>query len=112
MLARVLAPLLGLFLMIVATPIKADPKVMGLQLQCESTPGLMFEMVQEKYGEMPFSSGRGIIQSISGQWLEAEIYMFINPTKGSYSVIAVDPGSGLQCMLLAGQQFKPVGKNL
>jgi len=109
MLARVLAPLLGLFLMIAAQTVKADPTVMGLMLRCESKPGDMFKMVQEKYGEIPFSSSTGIIQDVQGRWLQANIYMFINPTTFSYSIIAVDPVSETQCMLLAGKEFKPIG---
>ena len=108
MLARVLAPLLVFFLATAsADETKAEPMIMGTMLQCDSTPGKIISMVQDKYGEIPFSTATGIIQDIKGRWLQAEVYITINPSSMSYSVIVIEPNTGLECLLLAGRNFQP-----
>ena len=108
MLARVLAPLLVFFLATAsANDTKAEPMLMGTMLQCDNEPGKIISMVQEKYGEIPFSTAQGVIQSINGSWMQAEVVTTINPSSMSYSVIIIEPGSGTECLLLAGSNFAP-----
>jgi len=104
--ARVLAVLLGLFLTPV-TSAKAENLLMGIALQCESEPGKIIELVQEKYGEVPMAIGQGILQNISGKWQGAEVLMTVNPETRSYSVIVRDPVGEVECILLAGNNFEP-----
>ena len=108
MLARVLAVLLVFFLATAsADETKADPAMMGTLIQCDTEPGNIIGMVQEKYGEIPFSTATGVVQNINGRWHSAEVLMTINPTSYSYSVIIREPDTGLECLLLAGQNFAP-----
>lgn len=104
--ARVLAVLLGLFLT-PATSATAENLLMGIALQCESEPGKILELVQEKYGETPLAVGQGVLQNITGKWQGAEVLMTVNPESKSYSIIIRDPVSGVECILLAGNNFKP-----
>lgn len=111
MLARVLAPLLGLFLatFTAASAANAAQSVMPIMLQCDTDPGKVLGMVSNQYGELALAQGEGIVQSaISGRFQPAEIYITVNPQTLSYSVIAVDPQSGTECLLMVGSNFRPV----
>lgn len=110
MLARVLAPLLGLFLTAaITTQSRAEPNLMPVVLQCDTEPGKVFEMVSGQYGEVALAQGEGILQSaISGRFQPAEIFITINPQTLSYSIIARDPNSGTECLVMVGSNFRPV----
>jgi len=107
MLGRVLAVLLGT-LILTTGQAKAESLMMGIALQCDSEAGKIMAMVQDKYGEQPFAQAEGLIQNINGKWQKAFVYTFINPHKGSYSIIISDPVSGIECLMLAGEKFMPI----
>lgn len=108
MLGRVLAPLLVFFLATAsADETKAEPRMMGIALQCDSEPGKIVNMVQEKYGEIPFATAEGIVQNITGAWQTGIVIQTVNPTAFTYSIIISDPISGTECLLLAGNKFAP-----
>lgn len=70
---------------------------------CETEPGKIFEMVQTRYGEIPFLQGKTMIQAFpSLDWLEGDFYMTFNPSTGTFSIIVVDPSSGMECLWLGG----------
>lgn len=105
MLGRVLAPLLGaLFL---TTPAQAEPTMMGIALHCDSQPGKILEMVQEKYGELPFATAEGVVRNITGPWQTGVIVQTVNPQSLTFSIMIIDPISGTECLLLAGSKFAP-----
>jgi len=106
MLDRALAMLLGLFL--TTSLAIAEPAMMGTVTNCETENGKMLQLVQEKYGEIPLSRAMGLIQSINGKWMEVEVYIFLNPESKSYSVIALEPESGIQCLVIAGGGMEPI----
>jgi hypothetical protein len=105
MLARVLTVLLVFFL--ATSSAKAEPRMMGIALQCDNEPGKIVQMVQEKYGELPFATGQGIVQNISGAYQSAIVIQTVNPEERSFSIIISDPISGTECLLLAGNSFAP-----
>ena len=105
MLARVLAPLLVFFL--TTANVQAEPRVMGIALQCDNEPGTILDMVQEKYGELPFATAEGIVQNITGTWQPGVVVQTVNPTAFSFSIIIIDPVTGTECLLLAGNSFAP-----
>lgn len=74
---------------------------------CEPQAGKMFDMVQDKYGEQPFLQGEATVQTLQGQWIKGNFYMLMNPDTRTFSVILVDPESGLECLWLAGGKVKP-----
>lgn len=102
MLARVLAVLLALCL---TTHAQAASRMMGIALQCDDESGTLLSMVQDKYNELPFASAEGLVQNISGRWQTAQVVMTVDPDSRSYSIILIDPNSGTECLLLAGQKF-------
>lgn len=108
MLARVLAPLL-VFLLATASAdeTNAEPRMMGLALRCDSEPGKIVEMVQGEYGELPFATGEGIVQNVTGIWQSGIVIQTVNPEERSFSIIISDPISGTECLLLAGKKFAP-----
>ena len=106
MLARVLAMLLALSL---TTQAQAEPRMMGITLQCDNESGRILEMVQSgNYQELPFASAQGIVQNITGRWQAADVVMTVNPDSRSFSIVIIDPNSGTECLLLAGQKFGPI----
>ena len=106
MLARVLIVLLGLGL--AAHPASAEQMVLPMVIQCNSEPGTIMSMIQEQYQEQPFTQGTGIIQTLQGQWMPAIIYTFLNPQTMSFSIVAVDPQTQAECLLLAGKDLAPI----
>jgi len=106
MLARILAPLLVFFLA-TASLAQAEPRMMGIALQCDSEPGKIIQMVQDKYGEIPFAVAEGIVQNITGRWQSGIIIQTVNPEAQSFSIIIQDPQGGTECLLLAGSKFSP-----
>ena len=104
MLGRILAVLL---VFVLATSAHAEPKMMGVITQCDDEPGKVMQMVQERYNELPFSIGEGVIQNIQGAWIRGEMLMFVNPSSGSYSIILREPATGVECLLLAGGKLRP-----
>lgn len=109
MLARVLALLLALTL---TTALQAEPQRLPIILHCDDAPGTIISMVQDKYGELPFTTGEGVVQLYTGEWLKLEIITTVNPTTGTFSVIGVEPNTSSECMLLAGGKFAPIGTRL
>jgi hypothetical protein len=109
MLARVLALLLALCL---TTQAQAEPRMMGIALQCDNEAGKIITMVQEKYQEIPFATAQGLVQNITGKWQAAEVVVFMHPESRSFSVILIDPNSGTECLLLAGQGFTGISEVL
>jgi len=105
MLGRVLAPLLVFFLTTASA--NAEPRMMGIALQCDTEPGKIVQMVQEKYGELPFATGQGIVQNISGAYQSGIVIQTVNPEERSFSIIISDPISGTECLLLPGNSFAP-----
>jgi hypothetical protein len=81
--------------------------MMGIGLHCDTEPGKIVQMVQEKYGELPFATGQGIVQNITGAWQSGIIIQTVNPEERSFSIIISDPISGVECLLLAGNSFAP-----
>jgi hypothetical protein len=106
MLERVLALLLGT-LFLTTAPAQAEPRMMGIALHCDDEPGTIIQMVQEKYGELPFATAEGIVQNITGRWQPGTIIQTVNPEELSFSIIIIDPISGVECLLLAGNSFAP-----
>lgn len=106
MLARVLTVLLGLFL--TTLPAQAEPLSLPLLAHCESEPGDLISKIQNEWGEVPLARGNGIIQSLSGGWMQSEFFIMVNPQEYTVSIIAIDPESGVECLLMVGDKFRPV----
>lgn len=85
----------------------ADPLPLATVQWCEPESGKMFDMVQNKYGEIPFIQGSTSVQTMQGSWLKGDFYMLMNPESKTFSIILVDPQSGLECLWLAGGDVVP-----
>ena len=73
---------------------------------CDTESNYLFELVQNKYGELPLGSSISTIRLINGQWIKVETFWLMNPEKGTYSIIAVFP-NGYGCLILNGNNFVP-----
>ena len=79
-------------------------------LPCEADAKKMFNVVQQQYGELPFASGQTLAQSAqNGQYFQAEMFMLVNPTTKTYSIIGVF-ADGTACMFVNGRMFTPYRK--
>ena len=94
-------------LVFAANTVRAETLPMATVQYCETEPGKMFEGIQDKYGEIPFIEGRATVQSLQGKYLEANMYMLMNPETRTFTIILVDPTSGLECLWLAGGDIEP-----
>jgi hypothetical protein len=60
------------------------------------------------YDELPFASGRVQIRSTNlNENLEATMWMFVNPTTGSFTMLSKIDDDPWLCMLVNGKNFKP-----
>ena len=108
MLRRIPAALLGIFLTVPFNA-QAEPFVMPIGLRCDTDVNNIIDMVQTKYGEIPFASSETLVQVIpQGTWLPGITMQFINPTSGSFSMIMMDEKTGAGCMVLSGQKMTSV----
>lgn len=106
MLARVLIVLLGLGL--TAVPASAEPMILPMITHCDNEPGKIMSMIQERYQEQPFAQGSGVIQNLKGEWMQVNVYTFLNPQTQSFSMVAVEPQTQIECLLFAGKDFAPI----
>jgi hypothetical protein len=82
---------------------RAESLPLATVQHCETESGKLFEMVQTRYGEIPFLQGKTVVQAFpTMNWLEGDFYMTFNPSTGTFSIIVVDPSSGLECLWLGG----------
>jgi hypothetical protein len=99
----------ALFGLVVIGQAQAAPAPIATIQQCElESPGAIFQMVQDKYGEVPMLQGKTMVQSVRGPYLNANLYMFMNPETRTYSIILVDPNTGMECLWLAGGELAPI----
>ena len=47
--------------------------------------------------------------SVQGKWNKDQVISTANPTSGTFSIILVEPLSGMECMLLPGSKLAPAG---
>ena len=60
------------------------------------------------YDELPFASGRVQIRSTNlKENLEATMWMFVNPTTGSFTMLSKIDGDPWLCLLVNGKDFNP-----
>ena len=105
--AKLTAALFVLLAVFGGPALSAEPAPLASIQWCEPEPGKMFEMVQDKYGEQPFIQGSASIQTLQGPWLKGNFYMLMNPDTRTFSIILIDPQSGLECLWLAGGDVVP-----
>lgn len=86
----------------------ADPLPIATAQMCDTEPGKVISMVQDKYGEEPFLVGNTVVQNLRGGWMKGELLMFIHPENHNFSIVITDPITGLECLWLAGDDVQPV----
>ena len=110
MLGRLSTLLLGSILA-VTNSVQAEPQPVQAQvtLACDMDVANILGLVQTKYGEIPFATATGIMQlTQNGQWISGNVVQTINPQSKSFSMILMDPATGMGCMIIAGRDFLPV----
>lgn len=110
MLGRLSILMLGIFLTL-SNNAQAEPFRLPVLLACDTDTNKIIDMVQSQYGEIPFASAEGSLQTLGpqGGWLKGNVIQTINPNSGSasFSIILWDPETGAGCLVLAGRDFKP-----
>ena len=110
MLKTLTAVFLGISLL-VPLNVKAEQFVMPIGLRCDTDVGNIIDMVQTKYGEIPFATSEALVQVVpQGGWLPGVTMQFINPSSGSFSLIMMDEATGAGCLVIAGQKMTVIGK--
>ena len=69
-------------------------------------PALMASIVKN-YKEIPFALGATIIKRPDGTIMPAQLYMYVNPSVGSYSIIAQLTEIPVWCLVNSGREFRP-----
>lgn len=90
----------------------AEPRRLAVILECDTELADILDMVQTKYKEQPFATGKMLLQVMMpngvAQWTETDMLMTVNPTAPdkSFSVIA-GFANGHGCVLVPGKGFAP-----
>jgi hypothetical protein len=107
MLGRLSALLLGSILAVTNSVQAAQqPVQVEVTLACDMDVSNILELVQTKYGEVPFATATGLMQLTNGgRWISGNIVQTINPQSNSFSLIMMDPETGMGCMIIAGRDF-------
>ena len=99
--------------LLLASPAQAqnetDTLIMGVDLICRpDTDGQMTEALPKKFGELQFARGKVKIKSKAlNQYVEAEIYMYVNPQNGGFTILSQVHGDPVVCILANGMDFVP-----
>jgi len=100
------------FFLMLANPLQAQDSgdevvVLGIDVMCnKDSPGA--RSMPDKFDEIPFASGSVQLRSTSlKENLEATMWMFVNPSTGSFTILSKVDGDPWLCMLVNGQDFKP-----
>lgn len=96
-----------LFLLAVISTAQAEEMALPTVAQCDSDPEKIFKVVEEQYNEVAFIEGNGGVISVNGQYMISEFKMYLNPESKSFSVIIIDPITGVACLYFAGNNLIP-----
>jgi len=101
------------FFLMLASPLQAqvsqdaDTVVLAIDVMCNKDSPEAREL-PEGYDELPFASGRVQIRSTNlRENLEADIWMFVNPTTGSFTMLSKIDSDPWLCLLVNGKDFQP-----
>ena len=101
------------FFLMLASPLQAqvsqDEEVVKLTIDVmcnKDSP--QARTLPDGYDELPFASGRVQIRSTNLKAnLEADIWMFLNPQTGSFTMLSKIDGDPWLCLLVDGKDFNP-----
>jgi hypothetical protein len=101
------------FFLMLANPLQAqvsedaDVVKLAVDVMC-NRDSPQARALPEGYDELPFASGRVQIRSTNLRAnLEADIWMFLNPQTGSFTMLSKIDDDPWLCLLINGKNFKP-----
>ena len=101
------------FFSMLANPLQAqvsegeDTVVLTADIVCDRNREKM-ESVPGKYGEIPFATGRVQIRSANvKEYMEADMWLYVNPEDGNFTMLTVIDGDPYTCMFVNGKDFRP-----
>ena len=101
------------FFLMLANPLQAqvsedaDVVKLAVDVMCNKDSP-QARTLPDGYDELPFASGRVQIRSTNLKAnLEADIWMFLNPQTGSFTMLSKIDDDPWLCMLINGKNFKP-----
>ena len=101
------------FFLMLANPLQAqvsedaDVVKLAVDVMCNKDSP-QARALPEGYDELPFASGRVQIRSTNlKENLEATMWMFVNPTTGSFTMLSKIDGDPWLCLLVNGKNFQP-----
>ena len=101
------------FFLMLANPLQAqvDDKEqfvsLGVDVMCQKDSPEARAM-PDKYEELAFATGKVILKSTAlRKNMVADIWMYVNPEEGSWTVLSKVPGDPWVCLLINGKDFSP-----
>ena len=94
------------------TPLAAQEQQGPIQLpivmQCLSTPA--DDMLAERYNEIPFVNGVGVILLVNGERISGEFKMYLSINMpNTFSIMFIS--EPLNCMVMTGNDLEPAANN-
>tara|TARA_B110000238_G_scaffold133557_1_gene143925 strand:- start:352 stop:723 length:372 start_codon:yes stop_codon:yes gene_type:complete len=104
-----LTVLLAITPLAATSQIMANQKVknfkMGVMLPCDTYKNVTARLA-EKHSEIGVGKGKGVVQLMTGQFLQGRMEIWVNPDLISFTIIFTN--DQLACIVLNGTDFKPM----
>ena len=102
-----------LTVLLAITPLAATSQIMGtnknfkmgVMLPCDTYENVT-AMLVEKHSEIGVGKGKGVVQLMTGQFLQGRMEIWVNPDLISFTIIFTN--DQLACIVLNGTDFKPM----
>jgi len=101
------------FFLMLANPVQAQVSTddefvaLAVDVMCQQDSPEARAM-PDKYKELPFASGRVVLKSTNLKSnMEADVWMFVNPEDGGWTVLSKVKGDPWLCLLINGKDFQP-----
>lgn len=95
-----------LFVVIVLlTPVTASAVTLGAQFPCDTYKNVQ-GLLGTKHNEKGFVQGQGIMQLVTGQFLEGRMEIWLSENMESFSIVFTN--GKLACILMTGKDLKPL----
>ena len=89
---------------------ESDIKVLTLAHDCAPASRVM-SYLEEEYGEKPFALGRAsVVLKSTSDPVTGILLMNVNPETLTFTINILFPEDKMVCMLTAGDNFRPAGK--
>jgi len=77
-------------------------------LDCDSDAGVVLNLLDEKYKEIPFAEATGIVRNgQTGRFYTSYVILYVNPETKTWTLVSIFDDDGTGCIVQSGKDFRP-----